>query len=288
MNRPLPPAEDERREESYLAAVVQLTSTSDAEANWHAARALIERAAGHGARLVATPENTNFLGPPEAKARRAEALGGPVCSRFAALAARLRVHLLLGSFNERGPHPKRCYNTSVLFGPSGEILATYRKIHLFDVDVSEAVSFRESATVAAGDEVVAVTTELGRLGLSVCYDLRFAELYRALVERGAEILTVPSAFTATTGRAHWQPLLRARAIECQCYVLAPAQYGRHSSASDGGRGLRESHGQAIIVDPWGAVVATASDGPGLALAEIDLDRVRRVRRAIPVGEHRRL
>lgn len=272
----------------FLAAVLQQTSTTDEERNWESARGLIERAAGYGANLVATPENTNFLGSPEEKARRAEALDGPVCSRFAALAEELRVHLLLGSFNERGPDHRRCYNTSVLFGPGGEILATYRKIHLFDVDVSEAVSFRESETVAPGDEPVTVTTDLGCIGLSVCYDLRFAELYRALIDRGAEILTVPSAFTATTGRAHWQPLLRTRAIECQAYVLAPAQYGRHTPRSDGGRGLRESHGQAMIVDPWGAVLATAADGPGLALAEIDLERVHRVRRSIPVSEHRRL
>jgi predicted amidohydrolase len=263
-----------------LAAVVQMTSTSDAEANWEQARRLVERAAGYGARLVATPENTNFLGPPAEKVRTAEPIDGPTCRRFADLAHRLGIHLLLGSFNERGDEPARCRNTSVLFGPDGATLAIYRKIHLFDVDVSEAVRCRESACVQPGDCAVVAETPLGRLGLSICYDLRFGNLYRRLVSEGAEVLCAPAAFTMTTGRDHWEPLLRARAIECQSYVLAPAQSGRHDDPE-----LRESFGHAMIVDPWGHVVARASDGPGLALAEIDLDRVALTRKAIPVGEH---
>jgi predicted amidohydrolase len=268
---------------TFLAAVIQLQSGGDESANWEMARALVERAAAHGARLVATPENTNYLGPHDQKVRRAEPLDGPTCERFAGLARELGIHLLLGSYNERRPDPGRCANTSVLFGPDGERLAVYRKIHLFDVAVPGGVTFQESATVEPGSEVVAVETPLARLGLSVCYDLRFGELYRRLVAEGAEVLLVPSAFTLTTGRDHWEVLLRARAIESQAYVLAPAQWGTH-----GDQGLRESYGHAMIVDPWGLVVAMASDGPGLALAEIDLERVRRVRRAIPVSEHRRL
>lgn len=271
------------RIERYLAAAVQLDSTSDAEANWASARALIERAASYGARLVATPENTNFLGPHEEKVRRAEPLDGPTCGRFAELAARLGVHLLLGSFSEVGTTPGRCRNTSVLFGPDGGRLAVYRKIHLFDVDVSPEVRFTESATVEPGTETVVASTPLGRIGMTVCYDLRFAELYRKLRDDGAEVLAVPSAFTLTTGRAHWHPLLRARGIENQCWVIAPAQHGRHDD-----QGLRESFGHALIADPWGTVVADAADGPGLALAEIDLGRVAAVRRAMPVADHRRL
>ena len=267
----------------FLAAVLQLNSTSDAERNWASASELTRRAAEAGAALVATPENTNYLGPHEEKVRRAEGLEGPTCERFSGLARELGIHLLLGSFNERGPEAERCYNTSVLFGPDGERLATYRKIHLFDVEVSPEVRFEESATVAPGEETVVARTDLGRVGLTICYDVRFGELYRRLVEQGAEILTVPSAFTLTTGRDHWHPLLRARAIESQCWLLAPAQTGRHDD-----RGLRESFGHAMIVDPWGHIVAMAPDGPGLALAEIDLDRVRRVRTAIPVADHRRL
>lgn len=266
----------------FLAAVVQLTSTSDEEANWESAEALVERAARAGASLVATPENTNYLGPHDEKVRRAEPLGGPTCQRFAGLARRLGIHLLLGSFNERGDE-RRCANTSVLFGPDGSVLATYRKVHLFDVDVPGGVTFMESATVVPGDAPVMVETPLAKLGLSICYDVRFPELYRRLVDLGAEVLTVPAAFTLATGKDHWEPLLRARAIENQCYVLAPAQHGKHD---DGG--LRESWGHAMIVDPWGHVVAMASDGPGIALAEIDLARVARVRRAIPVSRHRRL
>jgi predicted amidohydrolase len=267
----------------FLAAAIQMQSTSDAEANFSQAAALVARAAAAGARLVATPENTNFLGPHEEKVRLAEPLDGPTVARFADLARRHAVHLLLGSFNERGADARRCFNTSVLYTPRGEIAAVYRKIHLFDVDVPGGVRFQESQTVAPGEEIVVAETPLARLGLTICYDLRFGELYRALRRRGADLMLVPSAFTLTTGRDHWQPLLRARAIETQSYVLAAAQWGRHDDA-----GLKESYGHAMIVDPWGLVVAMAADGPGLALAEIDLERVERVRRAIPVEDHRRL
>ncbi|HTQ81417.1 MAG TPA: carbon-nitrogen hydrolase family protein [Thermoanaerobaculia bacterium] len=266
----------------FIAAAVQLTSTSDESANWESARELIARAASRGARFVATPENTNYLGPHEEKVRRAEPLDGPTVRRFGELAQKLGIHLLLGSFNEKSEEEKRCYNTSVFFSPQGEILGTYRKIHLFDLDLPE-VSFAESATCKPGEATKVVPTELGAFGLSICYDLRFAELYRRLTELGAEILTIPSAFTLATGKDHWEPLIRARAIENQCYVIAAAQHGKHD---DGG--LRESWGHAMIVDPWGLPVATASDGPGLALAEIDLDRVGRIRRSMPVAKHRRL
>jgi predicted amidohydrolase len=267
----------------YLAAVIQLSCTSDEEANWATARELIERAAACGARLVTTPENTNFLGPHAEKVRRAEGLDGPTCGRFGELAARLGIHLLLGSFNERSDDPVRCHNTSVLFGPDGGQSAVYRKMHLFDVDVSDQVRFSESATVTPGRETVVATTQLGKIGLSICYDLRFPELYRRLVTEGAEVLTVPSAFTLTTGKDHWEVLVRARAIENQCYVLAPAQFGSHDD-----EGQRESFGHAMIVDPWGHVVTMVSDGPGIGLAEIDLDRVRETRQSMPVESHRRL
>jgi predicted amidohydrolase len=277
---------------ALVAAAVQMTSSSDEAANWENARRLIERAAAQGARLVATPENTPYLGPHDQKVARAEALDGPTVGRFAGLARRLGIHLLLGSFAERSDEPSRCYNTSVLLGAAGEVLAVYRKLHLFDVDVPGGVRFAESATCKPGElggpadpgrGLVVAETPVGRLGLTICYDLRFAELYRRLADLGADVLAVPSAFTLATGKDHWEPLLRARAIENQCYVLAPAQHGRHD---DGG--LRESYGHAMIVDPWGLPVAVASDGPGLALAEIDLDRLARVRRAIPVRQHRRL
>ena len=267
---------------SFLAAAVQLTSTSDTEANWASARDLIERAAHHGAQLVATPENTNYLGPHLQKVQQAEDLEGPTCTLFSELAGGLGIHVLLGSFNERGD-ASRCYNTSVLFGPQGQRLAVYRKMHLFDVDVSPEVSFTESATVIPGAEPLVVPTALGQLGLTVCYDLRFPELYVQLVKDGAEILTVPSAFTMMTGKDHWYPLLRARAIESQAYVIAPAQCGRHDD-----EGIRHSYGHSLIIDPWGQVVAAAAEGPGLALAEVDLETVARTRAAMPIQSHRRL
>jgi predicted amidohydrolase len=267
----------------FLAAAVQLNCTSNEQANWESARSLIERAAGHGAAFVATPENTNYLGPHDEKVRRAEPLDGPTCTRFADLARRLGIHLLLGSFNEKSGEERRCFNTSVLFGPDGRILATYRKMHLFDVDVPGGPRFAESDTCKPGDAVTVVETPLARFGLSICYDLRFPELYRKMTDQGAQVLMIPAAFTLATGKDHWEPLMRARAIETQCYIIAPAQHGDHDDA-----GIKASWGHAMIVDPWGLPVAVASDGPGLAIAEIDLDRVEKVRRAIPVSSHRRI
>ncbi len=270
---------------TFLAAVVQMGATSDEQANWETARHWIETAADRGAQFVSTPENTNYLGPHRKKVELAEPTSGATCRRFAALARDRRIHLLLGSYNELAPEEEgsRCYNTSVLFDPRGQIAATYRKIHLFDVDVSDAVRFLESKTAVSGADPVTVDTSLGRLGLTICYDLRFPELYLRLAADGAEILTVPSAFTLMTGKDHWYPLLRARAIETQCYVLAAAQTGRHDD-----RGLRHSYGHSVIIDPWGHVLADAGDAPGVAIAEIDRRRVASVRRSMPVAAHRRL
>ncbi len=266
----------------YLAAVVQLTSTSDAVGSMASADALVRRAARYGATFVATPEATNYLGPHDEKVRLAETLDGPTPTHFSALAAELGIHLLLGSFNERSEDSARCHNTSVLFAPDGSRVAHYRKIHLFDVDHSQAVRFLESDTTAPGVAPMVAHTDVGRIGMSICYDLRFPGLYQACRDQGAEVLTVPSAFTLTTGKDHWQTLLRSRAIENQAYVLAPGQVGHHD---DGG--LRDSWGHSMIIDPWGDVVGCAPDGPGLALAEIDLQRVAAVRRGMPVHQHRR-
>ncbi len=265
----------------FIAAVVQLNCSSDSEANWEQARALVTRATELGANFVATPENSNFLGPHEEKVARAETLDGETCSRFSDLAKKLDTFVLLGSFNEKSEDPHRCYNTSVLFDSRGERVATYRKIHLFDVDVSPDVRFAESATVKPGREIVVARTDLGTVGMTVCYDLRFPTLFQQIRDQGAEIITVPSAFTLTTGRAHWTPLIRARAIETQSYVVAPAQYGKHDD-----QGLRESFGHAMIVDPWGQVVAMVPEGPGVALAEIDLEKIHKIRESIPVADHR--
>ena len=266
----------------YLAAVAQLNASSDESANWSQLETLVGRAASYGAKLIATPENTNYLGPHDEKVRRAEPLGGSTTQRLGALAKQHGVHLLIGSVNEASDEGHRCYNTTVLFDDQGELIASYRKMHLFDVDHSDDVRFLESETTKPGGDLVVAETSLGRIGLSICYDLRFPTMYRRLVEAGAQILAVPAAFTMTTGKDHWHPLLRARAIETQCYVLAPGQHGHHDD-----KGLRHSYGHSMIVDPWGHIIAMASDGTALALAEIDLDRVEGTRRGMPVSSHRR-
>lgn len=262
-----------------LVACAQMTSTEDVRQNLAALEELVARAAGYGARLVASPENTPFLGDPLRKIAAAEPADGPVARRLAAIAAAHRTWLLVGSMAEAhdGTH---AWNSSLLFDDQGVLRALYRKLHLFDIDLPGGPRFVESANTVAGDRAVVVDTPVGRLGMSVCYDLRFGELYRRLVDAGATILAVPSAFTVPTGRDHWHVLLRARAIEAQSWVLAPAQEGVHGNN-------RVSYGHSLIVDPWGTVVAECADGMGLAIAEIDPDRVARLRAAMPVARHRR-
>lgn len=268
----------------FLAACIQLRCNTDQDANLNRAEALIRRASAAGAKLIATPENTAYLGPQFHKIELAESLDGVISRRFSALAAELNVHLLIGSLAEKSvKETGRCHNTSVLYGPDGGRLASYQKMHLFDVDIPGGLTIKESSTIAPGDRLVVAKTELGALGLTICYDLRFPEVYRALRDQGAEMISVPSAFTMTTGKDHWHVLLRARAIETQCWVFAPGQWGRHDA-----KGQRHSYGHSMIVDPWGTIVAECGDGEGLCLAEIDLERVRRVRQSIPVADHRQL
>lgn len=275
----------------FLAAAVQLRSTADQPNNLARTEALVRRAAGYGAKLICTPENTPFLGPAFHKVELAEAVerGNSLFDLFSSLSKELGVYLLCGSLSERYHLPSgevsdsKCYNTSVLFGPKGEKLAHYRKIHLFDVDVPNGPSLKESNLIEPGSDVVVCDTELGRIGLSVCYDLRFPELYARLVNLGAEIIVVPAAFTSVTGKDHWHPLLTARAIETQSFVIASAQWGTHDE-----KGLRQSYGHSLIVDPWGCPLADAGEGEGLALAEIKMERLEQVRAAIPVQSHRRL
>lgn len=264
-----------------IIACLQMCSTTDTEANLAQLENLAERAARMGACLIASPENTPFLGPQAERVRRAEPLDGPIGTRLAGLARRLGVHLLIGSVAEVGPDPERNYNTSILYGPDGARVAVYRKIHRFDVELPH-VKFLESATVAGGDRAVVAPSPLGGIGMTVCYDVRFPALYQRLVDLGARILTVPSAFTVPTGQAHWHALLRARAIESQCFVMAPAQEGVHDPD-----GVRRSFGHSLIVDPWGVILAECGEGPGIAVAEIDLAQIGLLRRAMPVETHRR-
>ena len=264
-----------------IAAAVQMTSGEDVERNLARAAEWVGRACEAGAALVALPENFAYMreegsGPNPA----AQDMDGPVVGFLRDQAKRHQIVLAGGTLPEVIPGQERVYNTSLVVGPDGSVLARYRKIHLFDVELPGA-TLQESKGVAPGDEVVVADTPLGRLGLSVCYDLRFPELYRELVAQGARILLVPSAFTVATGSDHWEVLLRARAIENQAFVIAAAQYGVHSPR-------RRSYGRSLIVDPWGLVLAQAADGEGLALAELDLSRQDEVRRHLPALRHRRL
>jgi predicted amidohydrolase len=262
--------------------VVQLTSTDDVSANLAAAAERVAEAAASGAGLVALPENFAYLRREGEPVPCAQGLDGEIVGTLRDQARRHRVWILGGTFPEKA-EGGRVHNTSVLLAPDGEIRAVYRKIHLFDVDLTSrgGARFQESACVAPGSEVVVADTPFGGLGLSVCYDLRFPELYRAMSPRAPRFLAVPAAFAPETGRDHWEVLLRARAIENQAFVLAPAQCGRHTPE-------RASHGRSMIVDPWGLVLARAPDRPCAIVADCDLAAQDQVREALPVLRHRRL
>ncbi len=262
-------------------ALVQMTSTDDLAGNLGAAASFVAEAAAAGAQLVALPENFAFLRREGKPIPCAQELDGEIVGRLRELAREQRIWLLGGSFPERIPGDPRVHNTSVVCRPDGSIAAVYRKIHLFDVDLAAqgGGKFLESAVVAPGKQVVVAPTPFGGIGLSVCYDLRFPELYRAHAAQGARFLAVPSAFARETGRDHWEVLLRARAIENQAFVLAPAQWGQHSED-------RVSHGRSLVVDPWGVVLAQAPDRACVVLAECDLAAQDRTRAALPCLDHR--
>ncbi len=265
---------------SFVAAAVQVCAGSDKSENHAKAERCVDDAVRHHARLVVFPEVFLWRGPRVEECQAAEPIPGPSTERLSALARRAGIYLLAGSILERGDG-SRPYNTSVLFAPSGDMIGRYRKIHLFDVDIAGHVSIRESDTRAAGDALVTVPTELGVIGMSVCYDLRFPELYRHLTRAGAEILVVPSAFTFPTGAAHWEILARARAIENQVYVIAPNQVGRSPT------GIVD-FGNSLIVDPWGTPVARAADREMVIYADIDRDHQERIRRELPALQHAKL
>lgn len=257
-----------------------MTSTGDVAENLARARRLVKRAAGRGAALVALPENCLYLRKEGRPLEFTTEIDGPEVRELVRVASEGGCHLLIGSIPERIPRSRRVFNTSLLFGRGGDLIARYRKIHLFDISIPGGVELFESKTVKAGDRVVVADTALGRLGLSICYDLRFPELYRAQSLDGARVLFVPAAFTAYTGPFHWLPLLRARAIENQCWVVAPAQVGRHNPD-------RESHGETVVIDPWGEVVARKAKGEGLVEARIDYGEVDKVRAGLPCLRHTR-
>ena len=262
-------------------AVVQMTSGPDVERNLGVVETLVREAASDGAKVIVVPECFAYLGPEKGKLAIAERLpdGGPILARMQALAKSVAVELVLGGFYEKGTSPEKSKNACVHLDASGSVRAVYRKIHLFDVDLPDGTKLEESATVEPGRDIVVTDTAFGKLGLSVCYDVRFPELYRALVDLGAVAMAIPAAFTLTTGKDHWHVLLRARAIESQSYVLAAAQTGHH-------HGERRSYGHALICDPWGVVLAECGEGEGFASAFIDPDLVARVRASLPSLKHR--
>jgi deaminated glutathione amidase len=256
------------------AAAVQLNSTEDKERNLAVAERLTRAAAADGAELVVLPEKFNVLGTHEHYRRGAEPLDGPTVRWASGLAAELGIDLVAGSIVELREGRDKLSNTCVHVGPDGEAKAVYRKIHMFDVVVG-GVEYRESESEEPGEEIVVSETADGlSLGLTVCYDLRFPELYRILAVRGARVITVPSAFTKVTGRAHWEVLLRARAIENQAFVVAADQVGVHPEN-------KESFGGSMIVDPWGVVLARAPDEPCFICADLDLGRQDEVRETLP-------
>jgi len=263
-------------------AALQMTSGPDTTANLSTAGRLLEEAARAGARLAVLPENFAFMGLADADKRRvAEVEGsGPIQEFLAGAARRLRLWIVGGTIPLTLEHEARVAAASLVFCDSGACVARYDKIHLFDVDLpAQSENYRESANIAPGKAPIVVETPMGRIGLSVCYDVRFPELYRALSAAGAQILTVPSAFTQPTGRAHWETLLRARAIENLCAVVAPAQSGFHASG-------RETYGDSLIIDHWGRILARRPRGSGCVVAELDLEAQARARESFPALKHR--
>ncbi|RAL25348.1 hydrolase [Lujinxingia litoralis] len=265
-------------------ALAQIASTRDIEANLKTCRRLAEDAVEQGAGWVIFPECAPFLGPDRDKLPVAETLQGSQIQTFQALARELQAAITVGSFAERSPDPTRTFNTQVHITPAGDIAAVYRKIHLFDARVDGDLTLTESASVVGGQDAVLTAVQVqgeeAKVGLTICYDLRFPELYRELAFRGAEMLTVPSAFTRPTGQAHWHTLLRARAIENQTFVLAPNQWGHHY-------GTRASFGNSVIYDPWGECLGCLEEGDGVVVADLNLERQREVRQKMPVLTHQR-
>ncbi|MDA7950223.1 MAG: carbon-nitrogen hydrolase family protein [Pirellulaceae bacterium] len=275
--------------------LVQMCATLEKEKNLETAANAICQAAKNGANLVCLPELFSCYGDLKEVAKQAEPIGGATFSRLQSWAREHKIWLLGGSFCEQrgelstGSAPQKtqqernhqkAYNTSCLFGPTGETLATYRKIHLFDLNIPIGANC-ESDHLARGDEIVDYCSPIGHFGFATCYDLRFPELFRYLVNRDCELIFLPAAFTHMTGKYHWEPLLRARAIENQCYMVAPNQCGKHNSTM-------KSYGHSMIIDPWGEIVATAGATETILYADINLDRVTKTRSRFPVLNHRRL
>jgi predicted amidohydrolase len=270
--------------EELRVGVVQMSSQDDLASNLARAVDLVDRAAAGGAKLVLLPENFAYMGTDEGKRGVAEDLDGgvrgPILKALSDAARRAGIFIVAGGMPERSGDADRPHNACVVVGPDGAIVGRYRKVHLFDVDVGDGQRYRESASTAAGGDAVVVSLLGIKVGLSICYDLRFPELYRKLSDLGAELMVVPAAFTLATGKDHWHVLLRARAIESQAYVAAAAQWGTHPQG-------RRTYGKSLIADPWGDVIAQCPEGEGFAVAAFDRKHLDRIRATLPSLRHRR-
>lgn len=263
----------------YLIAMVQMDTQNDKGENLKRACAWIDEAALRGAKLVCFPEVMNLIGRNVGEGGGKESVPGYTTDILCKKAKEHGIYIHGGSITEEIPGERRSRNTSVLISPEGEILAAYRKMHMFDITLADGTPFNESDRVEPGTEIVTVETELGIFGMSICYDVRFPELYRLMALRGAQVIFVPSSFTMPTGKDHWEPLLRARAIENGCYIVAPGQIGTKPAYT--------AYGNSLTADPWGTVIARSKDAPGITYAEIDLDYLEQIRRQIPSLENRR-
>lgn len=262
-----------------LSAAIQLNTGADKHLNIDRATKLIQKAYRRGARLIVLPETFNWRGSRKDIPEKAEPIPGPTAEHMAALAGSLRIFLVCGSILETNPvNPQKPYNTSMLLDPCGNITACYRKIHLFRLTREDKTTIDESRIYSAGNAVTTASTPWGTVGFSICFDLRFPELYRSLVRQGAEIIFVPSAFTSHTGKAHWETLIRARAIENQVYIIAPNQEGTDPLGNS-------CYGHSTIVDPWGSVVARCQKGEQIIYAELDLRYLKKVRKDLPLLDH---
>lgn len=265
---------------NILTAAIQLNARADKSHNIENATKLIKKAAHKGAQLIALPEVFNWRGRRKEILQNCETIPGPTSIKMAELAASLKIFLLCGSIIETTHQSPKPFNTSFLLNPRGKIIACYRKLHLFKVHLRGKATIDEKSIYSAGNEVKTATTPFGKLGFTICYDLRFPELYRTLADKGALVIFVPSAFTFETGKAHWEVLLRARAIENQVYVIAPNQYGKDPLG-------KSNYGHSMIVDPWGTIIAQCSNSEAIIYGELNLDFLQKVRKELPSLKHKR-
>jgi predicted amidohydrolase len=264
----------------YVIGIIQLDSKNDKGKNLEQICAFVDEAVAKGAKMVALPEVMNLVGDNVGEGGEQESIPGYSTEILARKAREHKIFIHCGSLREAIPEGDgRSYNTTVMLDPKGDILATYRKLHTFDVTLTDGTICNESARIKPGSEIVTIETELGILGFSICYDIRFPELFRLLAMKGAQIIFTPANFTLPTGKDHWEPILRARAIENGCYIVAPAQIGKKTNFT--------AYGNSLVVDPWGTVIARSKDQPGVTIAEIDLDFLDKIRGQIPSLKNRR-